>query len=162
VSARCVCGHDQGAHNSGRPHGTRPAKYGVCLMPGCGCARYAVAVAVLELNATPPSANRSGGRQPVMQHRMKKQLQEELEGLLMASGLPRGLYAVECEAVLRFPLRRQRDVVNYWLLDKALGDALVNGGWLAADTPDHYQLRMRFDPEPGPARTTIAITPEAP
>ncbi|HEX4305299.1 MAG TPA: hypothetical protein VHZ54_04630 [Solirubrobacterales bacterium] len=26
------------------------------------------------------------------------------------------------------------------MLEKALGDALVEGGWLADDTPDHYRF----------------------
>jgi hypothetical protein len=37
----CKCGHHEGAHNMGRPHGSRPARAGVCLYPKCGCRAFA-------------------------------------------------------------------------------------------------------------------------
>ena len=43
--------------------------------------------------------------------------------------------------MLRFPARRRRDSGNYRvMLEKALGDALVEGGWLPDDTPEHYEF----------------------
>lgn len=111
------------------------------------------------LAITPPSTNRSRHRHVQRTHTMKKRLQGDIETLLIQAKLPRGLPGVKAVAVMRFPVRRRRDTVNYWLLDKALGDALVNGGWLKDDTPEHYHLRMRFDQESGPARTTITLTP---
>ncbi len=77
----------------------------------------------------------------------------------MAAKVPRGLHHVTANALLRFPTRRRRDEGNFrWLLEKALGDALQNGGWLPDDTPEFYLFgRCQFDPEPGPARTIVTI-----
>lgn len=73
-------------------------------------------------------------------------MQGELELLLLTTELPRRLMSVEATAVLFFPVARRRDEGNYrWLLEKALGDALVNGGWLPDDTPDRYRFsRVEF------------------
>lgn len=114
----------------------------------------------LTLPSVPPSLNRVGSRGGMMAfHRKKKQLQRELEGLLMASRMPRNVAAkVTAEATLRFPVVRRRDLDNHnALLSKALGDALVNGGWLGDDVPEQYALLVRFDSELGPARTLISL-----
>lgn len=113
--------------------------------------------AQLVLPYTPPSANRSRQRDPRVQHRMKKNLQRDIENLLFASGLPKRSEHTSCHATLRFPVRRRRDRVNYWLLDKALGDALVNGGWIPDDTSEHYSFSLSFDEESGRAQTVISI-----
>jgi hypothetical protein len=89
----------------------------------------------------------------------KKKWQGIFEQLLMAYALPRGLDRVEALAFLRYPQKRRRDEGNMrWLLDKALGDALVNGGWLDDDTPEHFVFgRVFFEPERGPKRTTVVV-----
>lgn len=117
---------------------------------------------VLKLvwNDVPPSLNRAGRLPPKAQGAIKKALQATLEGHLMASGLPRDLNRVEAWAHLRFPRAGlRRDEGNFrWMLEKALGDALTNGRWLGDDTADAYTFYLlRFDREPGPARTTISI-----
>lgn len=33
----CECGHAEGDHASARNSFPHPPRYGVCLMPGCGC-----------------------------------------------------------------------------------------------------------------------------
>lgn len=93
------------------------------------------------------------------QHRMKTDLQREIESLLMASPLKRHCERIEVTASLRFPTSRRRDENNHsWLLDKACGDALQNGGWLPDDTPDRYRfVRLTFEEERGPARTRLFI-----
>lgn len=120
----------------------------------------------LTYAATPPSFNEvgyTGSRWKLT--KAKKEWQQVIEGLLMASGLPRGqpgfssLTRVNASARMRFAKRRGRDIGNYVvLLDKVLGDALVNGRWLANDTPEFYTFAgLSFEPEPGPDRTTVVL-----
>lgn len=114
----------------------------------------------LILHSTPPSLNRLGTRGNHWQvTRAKKQLQTDLEGLLMASRLPRGLQHVTATVTLRFPVRRRRDAENHvWLIAKALGDACQAGGWIPDDTPEHFRCAtLLFDPDLGAARTTIRL-----
>lgn len=114
---------------------------------------------ILDMRATPPSLNAAGRANPHKQGRLKLDLQRELEGYLMASKLPRGCSRVEASATLWFPTKRRRDEGNFrWLLEKALGDALTNGGWLPDDTPAHYRFRgLDFDREPARARTVVLL-----
>ena len=91
---------------------------------------------------TPPSFNavgHSGNRWKWT--RAKKQWQETMETLLLAGAVPRGLRRVEARVELAFPTKRRRDVVNYrTLLEKCIGDALVNGRWLSDDTPEFFHF----------------------
>lgn len=107
----------------------------------------------------PPSLNAEGRSHPKAQHRIKKDMQEQLEVLLMSCGLPRDLNRVEAWAEMRFPTRKRRDEGNFrWMLEKALGDALTNGRWLADDTADQYRFYLvKFDPEPGRKRTILTL-----
>jgi len=99
------------------------------------------------IGATPPSLNVIAGRGSRFEFASaKRRWQSDLGVLLMAEAVPRGLERVEASAVLSFPTRRRRDEGNYrTLLEKALGDALVEGGWLPDDTPDRFRFgRVRF------------------
>lgn len=91
------------------------------------------------------------------QQREKKRLQADLEAVLMASDLPQGVAPVEASACLVFRTRGRRDIDNYRAgLSKALGDALVNGGWLADDTPEHFRFTgVTFECDPARAPLTI-------
>lgn len=114
----------------------------------------------LDIPRCPPTLNRvgaSGGWRVFHNH--KSSWQRDIESMLMASSLPRHLQRVEATAVLRFPDRRRRDSGNFSVvLDKALGDALVNGGWLADDTPDQYRwTNVAFDNDRGPRRTRVLL-----
>lgn len=112
------------------------------------------------LPSTPRSINALGTRGSwKARHYAKKGLQSELETYLMVSGLPRNLTSVVASAALRFPTRRRRDEGNFREpLEKALGDALVNGGWLTDDTPEHFRFeRLEFVDEPGAAYTRISL-----
>jgi hypothetical protein len=114
----------------------------------------------LSLAGTPPSFNKVGhtGNRWTWT-RAKKEWQETLETALLAYRVPRGLDSVRVTARLRFPQRRKRDEGNFrTLLEKCLGDALVNGGWLSDDTPDEFEFgRVVFEEETGPARTTLIL-----
>jgi hypothetical protein len=114
----------------------------------------------VDAHHCPPSLNTNAIRSHWRgYHRHKKQWQAELEQLLMVAQLPRHLQRVEATAILRFPDRRRRDSGNFSaLLDKALGDALVNGGWLVDDTPDQYRwTNVAFDNDRGERRTRIVL-----
>jgi hypothetical protein len=66
---------------------------------------------------------------------MKQAWQTRFAELLEEADLPRGLQRVTVEAEITFPTRAARDQDNHrGLLAKSLGDALVEGGWLPADT----------------------------
>jgi hypothetical protein len=89
---------------------------------------------------------------------------------LQASGLPRGQKRIEAEGVVTFPDSANRDQGNFRvILEKALGDALVDGsekaevpgGWLADDNWSAYEfgaLRMRVVPGVSATELTVRIT----
>lgn len=116
----------------------------------------------LTLHETPPSLNRftGGGRGPY--HRAKKQWQQQLGTALMVAGVPRGLRSVKANAVLTFPVKRRRDEGNLrFLLEKALGDILVEGGWLADDQGGDFEFgRLAFAEERGDPLTVIELEVE--
>jgi hypothetical protein len=113
----------------------------------------------LVYNDTPPSLNRIGTRGSRWAvTRAKARWQGILEQLLLISGLRRGQARIHATASLRLPLRRTRDEGNYrWCLEKALGDALVNGRWLPDDTPEHFTFGELTFEQPGPGRTTVTL-----
>jgi hypothetical protein len=119
-------------------------------------------IAELTYDACPPSLNRVGsrGKSHWAYTRAKRDWQNIVGGMLLVGGVPRSLSHVRVDATLRFPVKRTRDAGNFgWLLDKACGDALVAGGWLTDDNPDHYEFgTVTFDQSVGPARTTLRIT----
>jgi hypothetical protein len=119
-------------------------------------------VYTIEVYGTPPSLNQLGARGSSRQwHRKKKQLQNEVELLLLAEGVPKRLARAEVTGTLYFPTVRGRDEGNYRsILEKAVGDALVNGGWLADDTPNRYsfgKLQLLSRPRQQP-RTLLSFT----
>lgn len=101
----------------------------------------------LAFPGTPPSFNKVGHTGSRWNWtREKKHWQQTIEMLLMAECVPRGLRRVEARAELWFPTHRRRDEGNYrTLLEKCLGDALVNGKWITDDTPEHFSFgRVEF------------------
>lgn len=95
---------------------------------------------------------------------MKQAWARCFDALLDEADLPRGLQRVTVEAEITFPTRAARDQDNHrGLLAKALGDALVEGGWLPADTffpVCHFEfgnLTARY--EKGVAKTRIMLFP---
>lgn len=119
----------------------------------------------LELHETPPSLNRFGsvgGGTYYVYRRLKKEWHQTLATALMAARVPRGLVKVEASATMRFPTRRRRDEGNFrWLLEKVLGDTLVEGGWLPDDNAGIFTFgKVTFDPEVGEPLTVILLEVE--
>ena len=97
--------------------------------------------AVLTYEDTPPSLNAMGSGNRFAYQRNKKRWGGIFEGELMVARLPRSLVRVEAAATITFTQRRGRDEGNFrFFIEKALGDALQNGGWLPNDTPEHYRF----------------------
>lgn len=96
----------------------------------------------LSIPGTPPSLNAVGYRSHwSVSRKHKMQWQGWCALALMEQKLPRRLKRVEATATLRFKQRRRRDEGNHRvLIEKALGDALVEGGWLPDDTSDLYSF----------------------
>lgn len=113
---------------------------------------------VLRIPMTPTSLNKVGQRGSWrVVHGEKKKLQEVIEKYLMMARLPKPLphfLRVECEMV--FPTLARRDTGNFkGPLEKSLGDALVNGGWMTDDGPRWWEFKeFRFAEHRG-ANTTI-------
>jgi hypothetical protein len=115
---------------------------------------------VVALGYLPPSPNATQHRHWTRVRAGKRQLQGDLEIVLMAARLPRPLPGqVQASAVLLVPDRRRRDEGNFRTpLEKALGDALVNGGWLSDDTPEHFHFdTLVFKHEPGVRATRLLL-----
>jgi hypothetical protein len=101
--------------------------------PGCAvCGRGKMAA---EHLGAPPSLNEGGsGMNRMAYQSLKKAWQTVLTDRLNESGLERGLAGVTVEGLVGFPTRTERDGGNHrWMVEKALGDALVEGGWLSSD-----------------------------
>jgi len=96
----------------------------------------------LSIPGTPPSFNKVGLRSHWAVGRAEKlRWQGFIAIALMERQVPRRLKRVDVKATIRFKQRRRRDSGNFKvILDKACGDALVEGGWLADDTSDLYDF----------------------
>jgi hypothetical protein len=109
---------------------------------------------------TPPSFNEvghSGNRWNWT--RAEKSWRETIETLMLSTGFPRDWDHIAVVVRLTFPTKRRRDVVNYrTLLEKATGDALVNGRWIPDDTPEHFFFeRIHFEQQTGEPKTTFEL-----
>jgi hypothetical protein len=79
--------------------------------------------------------------------------------MLLQAKVPKDLAWVTVRARMRFPDKRRRDEGNFrMVIEKALGDALVSGGYISDDTPDKYRfLGVEFDAEKGPKEMTLTL-----
>lgn len=122
----------------------------------------------LIIPRTPPSVNNmavGGQRAYGRYYRVKREWQDEVGWLLRTSSVLRPLPGVskpsrvEATAELRFPDRRRRDAGNYGaILEKVVGDALVELEMLADDDHTHYRwTSVTFDPERGSHQTTLQL-----
>jgi len=113
--------------------------------------------AYLVIDDTPPSLNVVAHTHWRKYHGIKKLWQEFCEAALMEQAVPRHLASVRATAILAFPKDRSRDEGNFrFFVEKALGDALTNGGWLADDTAEQYTFgAITFTK--GRKRTTIRL-----
>lgn len=114
------------------------------------------------LPQTPPSMNTNKIRSDWRGfHNVKKAWQRMIEVELMGLALPRPIPRVgplRADVVLTFPTKHRRDSENFRpVLSKALGDALVNGGWLADDTDEHWRLTLINDRDRGKATTYVRL-----
>lgn len=126
---------------------------------------------------TPPSMNTNTMRNGKPSRRVKKEWQARFMRELDRLGLERPIAKtgpLEVEMVLTFPTRRTRDLDNFWVGGKALGDALtgkalkdramlvdgarVVAGWLQDDSPADWRLVLRFAEEKGPNSTVVRLT----
>lgn len=111
----------------------------------------------------PPSMNFLGSGNPHVYQSYKKVWQALLVELLERSDLPRPLSRVVAEGEVCFPSRGRRDQGNHrFFLEKCLGDALVEGGWLADDDWARYEfggLAQAF--EKGVSRSRLMVFPTA-
>lgn len=108
-----------------------------------GCATCGLPKSHGDHFGAPPSVNLFGSGDRGPESRLKLELQAmilaELERL---DALPRPMESVIVECQMTFPDAAGRDGGNLKApLEKALGDALVEGGWLTAD---HFYPACRF------------------
>lgn len=109
---------------------------------------------------TPPSVNTYAHAHWRRYHGIKKTWQATFAEELMVLRRELGRASrVHATASLRFPQRRRRDEGNYRAaLEKALGDALVQGGYLSDDTPDQFTFgAVTFEEDRGGNRTTVTL-----
>lgn len=111
----------------------------------------------------PPSINPLGSGDPMVYQGLKKSWQSLLIDLLRVTSLPGGLSHVAVEGEVTFPNRIKRDQGNFrFLIEKALGDALVEGGWLETDDWDHYEFgNLAYVYERGVSATRLFLFPRA-
>lgn len=123
----------------------------------CGAAKTAMVHV-----GTPQSLNFTAGRAAQFTYQaMLKAWKERLAQLLEESGLPRPLEHVLAEGQCCFPDRIRRDQGNHrFILEKALGDALVDGGWLEDDDWTRYEFgRLHHAYEKGESWTALTVFP---
>lgn len=115
--------------------------------------------ATLSIPGTPPSFNKVGLHSHwTVGRKAKQDWQHWISIALMEQRVPRGLSRVSATATIRFKQRRKRDEGNFRvILEKALGDALVEGGWLSDDTPDLYRFGEVKLLAPVPQPETIIV-----
>lgn len=100
----------------------------------------------LSIPGTPPFYNTLAHAHWRRNRRVKQDWQQRCQIVLLEAKVPRQLELVTVEALIHHKQYRRRDEGNFRVvLEKALGDALVNGYWLPDDTPEHYRFeRLRF------------------
>lgn len=111
----------------------------------------------------PPSLNILGSGNPHVFQAYKKVWQELLIEQLEKSDLGRPLARVVAEGEVCFPTRGRKDQGNHrFFLEKALGDALTEGGWLEDDDWDRYEFGgLAATYEKGVSRTRVLVFPTA-
>jgi hypothetical protein len=124
----------------------------------CGKAK----TAILHAGA-PPSMNLLGSGNQFAYQAHKSAWQEALIELLEEADLPRPVARIVAEGEVTFPDRRKRDQGNHrFFVEKALGDALVTGGWLEDDDWTRYEFGgLAAMYEKGVSRTRLMLFPFA-
>lgn len=110
----------------------------------------------LSIPGTPPSYNVTAHAHWWKVRCHKQQWQQFCGIALMEQAVPRGLEVVSASAELHFKQRRRRDEDNFKVvISKALGDALVEGGWLDDDTADRFSFGAVQLVAPSPEPLTL-------
>lgn len=112
------------------------------------------------LGYLPDSYNVTKGAHWAKAGRSKQKLQADMESMLMGLRMPRPLPGpCFAFATLIVPVKRDRDEGNFRTpLEKSLGDALQNGGWLPNDTPDFFRFgSVNFELKQGVSETRITV-----
>jgi hypothetical protein len=118
----------------------------------------------LKIPGLPASLNRVGSRGSHFAfYREKRKWEGMLQIALLEQRVPRRLNFVDASAILYPPTTHRRDAGNYrMMLEKALGDVLVSGGWIEDDTPDQFRFGdCEFGekrPKPGETHITLRIS----
>lgn len=109
----------------------------------------------------PPSLRILGSGDQFTYQAYKKAWQDIFVRLLQDSGLPYPLRRVVVEGEATFPDRRKRDQGNHrFFIEKALGDAMVEGGWLEDDDWSRFEFGgLAAAYEKGVSRTRILVFP---
>jgi hypothetical protein len=109
---------------------------------GRGCEVCGAAKTAVEHLGSSDSLNVLGSGNQFAYQNLKKAWAEALTLALEQSGLPRGeCTRIVVEGEMCFPDRRRRDQGNHrFIVEKALGDALVASGWLPDDDWSRYEF----------------------
>lgn len=95
---------------------------------------------VIDLPWIPPSLNQLRGEHWSRTARRRKDQKSDVRTLLLAEGF-QPTAAVRAEAVAMTRSSTRKDEGNFRSeLEKVVGDALVQGGWLPDDTPEHFRF----------------------
>ncbi len=106
-----------------------------------GCATCGLPKGHADHRGAPDSFNVMAGRDPNVYRRIIENWAPVLTAALAVSGLPKGLAGVVVEGEVSFGDNTDRDQGNHRvMIEKALGDALVRGGWLESDTWTRYEF----------------------
>lgn len=149
----------------GKPKSSRdhtPKKTATCQFKRQnGCAKCGRNKGAIEHFGEPPSFNVSAGRNPNVYRAELDHWKALLFDLLSASELPRGCARILAEGEAVFPTAAKRDQGNFRVtLEKALGDALQEGGWLPDDSWSHYEFgNLTYRYLPGRSATRLALFP---
>jgi hypothetical protein len=110
----------------------------------------------------PPSMNATGSGNQFVYQAHKKAWGARLVELMENAGLPKPVGYVFAEGIACFPDRKARDQGNYrWMLEKALGDALQEGGWLADDDWSRFEFgNLRYHYAKGESWTLLRLEPQ--
>lgn len=95
---------------------------------------------------------------------IKAHLMKIVTEKLTEAGLPKGLGHVLVEGRMTFPDRGRRDQGNFRIMwEKAVGDALKEGGWLEDDDWTRYEFGgLAYAYERGVSRTELMFFPAWP
>lgn len=165
VRAECAAFRDKPCKACGLPKANRvhtPKKTATCAFRGQrGCATCGRNKGDGAHFGAPPSINPLGSGDPRIWQGVKERWSEVLREALEASELPRGLFGVFVEGEAVFPTRAGRDQGNFRIiLEKALGDVLAAGGWIADDTWDRYEFgNLVQRVEAGVSATRLMLLP---